>query len=86
MSTPNIILQKPKVLVQGTASPSSINAIGVANIMFGTIINIYATSDAYSVGDVVMFVQDKAIQITSGAETFLLIDETNIFFKEQAAP
>lgn len=86
MAAPDIVLQKPLVLIEtggvsilgGYASGSPIN--------FGTIVKIYATSDSFEVGNTVLFNTAGQTLISYDDVEYSVIEENKIYYKEVSPP
>jgi len=86
MSAPNVVLDRPFVLISEAGSALGITTDNNSSILFGTIQNIYETSDRYSVGDSVMFIRDGSTTIYYDNSVFYLVREEFVFFKEVIPP
>lgn len=85
MPATDIILQKPFVLIQQTGSELGVNT-GGGGILSGMIVNIYQTSDMYTIGDVVSYRVAGQEIISYENIDYSLVTEDKIFYKEIVAP
>jgi len=86
LAAPDIILDRPFVLIQESGSSLGITTDNNSSILFGGIVNIYETSDRYSIGDSVMFIRDGSTSILYDNSVYLLVREEFVFFKEVIPP
>lgn len=83
MAVIDAILPKPKVIVLLGSSVSDITA----QFLFGSVYNIYETSDRFAIGDNVMFDNKKGTVIGDDTgSNYYLLDESDLFFTEVEAP
>lgn len=85
MAAPDIILQKPFVLILEGSSVLGGNVSG-SDIGFGQIVNIYETSDSYAIGDYVMYNGVEKYSITYDSVEYFLVKESFIYYKEIPVP
>lgn len=74
---PNIILPKGVILVSITTSPSGVSADNTG-CSFGYVWSIYNTCDSVQVGDVILFENNKGIEIRYQNNTFFLVMDNYI--------
>ncbi len=87
MSAPNIILNKPKVLLYQTTTTNFSIVVQDTECIYGVIEKIYQTADYYAVQDLVFFDPKNAIRFTYSSTSYFLIDEKDIIWNEgQYAP
>lgn len=82
--TDYIILPKPSVII--LPGNSSLGAVSTGEINFGSIVNIYGTSDKYAVLDNVAYLTAGQILINISRYQYAIIDEKNILYAEEILP
>ena len=76
-------LQKPKAVIQLGSSVSGIDS----TLLFGTIYNIFETSDKFAVGDSVMFDPKLGVNISDDTgSNYFIVNEDDLFLTEPPAP
>lgn len=81
-----IILNKPYLLVTLSGSPTGIVPNEKTTLVFGLVDMIYATCDKTSVGDFVLFNQNKSDSVMFGSTIYYLVDESFTVFKQIPPP
>lgn len=79
--TDYIILPKPSVII--LPGNSLWNGVSTGEINFGSIVNIYGTSDKYAVGDNVAYITEGQKLINISRYQYAVIDEKNILYAEE---
>lgn len=85
MPAPDIILQKPQVLLSPTTSGIGGVAMG-GGMLWGYIEVIYDTSDLYVAGDTVLYNSNGAQSIYYSSVEYHIITEDKIMYKEVIPP
>ena len=81
MSVPALVMSKPYILITPGGSLNGGSPSGIA-IGFGNVTIIYNTCDLFRVADNVMYLSSKATPVNYSGETFMIVSEENIFYKE----
>lgn len=84
ISLPNVVLNSPMILVSESTSVLGITSNG-SDLIFGTVCNVYATSDKFVLNESVFFNKSNAINILYSGQGYYLLDEKFIFGYEIAA-
>jgi hypothetical protein len=79
-----IILDNPKVALQQVSSGASGTKPTNSSYILGIVSAIYETSDRTNVGQVVLFNPQKAIEVIHENESYYLVDEPELFFRDGA--
>jgi hypothetical protein len=85
MSAPSVILQKPKVIVTPSSSVQGF-ITDDARYIFGTITNIYESSDTFQIGQSVLFPPAKSFKFAEDSIDYYVVDEFELFFSEEPLP
>lgn len=85
MAAPDIILERPNILVTLTSSGLGIDLSQNFQWQNGYVELIYQTCDKFAVGDNVLFQPDKAVKLVYGSTIYYMIDDTNAAYTEGAA-
>ena len=85
MPVPDIVLQKPLVLIE--PSRSVLDGIGAGTPLgFGTIVLVNDLCDKWVVGQSVMYVTKDQTLIAYDNVQYVLTDENKVLYKENPAP
>jgi len=84
MALTDIILPKPLVVI--FPGNSITGDVSTGEINFGSIVNIYDTSDGYAINDNVAYLTEGQRLINISRYQYAVIDEKNILYKEPVAP
>lgn len=82
--TDYLVLHRPDVVI--LPGNSIIGGVSTGEINFGSIVNIFATSDKYSVGQNVAYRTDGQRLINLSRYQYAVIDEDKILYAETALP
>ena len=85
MPTPDLILQKPLILILPTDSVLSGTPMGTA-LNFGNVELVYGTCDAFEVGDVVLYNTIGQTLVNYSGVEYAIIEEEKILYKEVPIP
>jgi hypothetical protein len=84
MPAPDIILDKPFLLVSLSASPLGIVPLK-QGFVIGYVEKVYETSDKTETGQYVMFDKDKSRAFVYGSTVYYIVDENDSLFQENPA-
>lgn len=85
MPAPDLILQKPLVLIEPGSSALGGYSSGSA-LNFGEVVLVNDLCEPYEVGDTVMYTTAGQILISYDGVQYSLVEEKNIFYKEVIPP
>lgn len=86
MATPDIILNRPWILVTLTTSSLGIKPEQAFGYEFGLVQKIFQTCDRVIVGDSVFFQPERGVKLVYGSTIYFMIEETNSAFSEVIPP
>lgn len=84
MAVSDFILQKPKILLSQTTSPSG--AQFFEQYLFGLVENVYETCDAFEIGQVVGFNPSLTIPLRYSGTDYFLVNEGDLLFIDNGTP
>ena len=76
----------PRYLVVILPGNSVTGDVSTGEINFGSIVNIFETSDSYAIGDNVAYITAGQKLINISRYQYAVIDEKNILYKEYILP
>lgn len=86
MAVPDIILEKPFILVTLSQSALGIQVEQAFGFEFGTVEAKYETCDRVDVGQSVLFQPDKGVKLVYGSTIYFMIEDGNTAFSEVIPP
>jgi hypothetical protein len=83
MAVADLILSRGEILVQ---QGNPISLFYSTEMLFGTVINVYATCDSVAIGDYVSFDPKKVKTIVYGSTVYKIVDEKDISGSQTPPP